>query len=199
MTHGNLVVVRHGRTAYNAMGRLQGRTDNPLDDVGREQAEQVARLLAPSLNTDSLIVSSPLLRARQTAEAISRVSKVDVEIDDRWIEIAYGVFEGVAQAEVPAVVWEKWRGDPSFAPESGESLEDVQRRVAEACEDLSRRLDGRTAVIVTHVSPIKSSIAWALGVDVTVSWRTRLDTASLTRIAVTPRGPILTSFNESGR
>jgi broad specificity phosphatase PhoE len=58
------------------------------------------------------------------------------------------------------------------------------------------RLEGRTAVIVTHVSPIKSSIAWALGVDVGVGWRTQLDTASVTRIALTPRGPVLRTFNE---
>ena len=68
---GSIIIVRHGRTEFNATGRLQGRTDNPLDEVGFAQAEAVARYLAPELLSDTLIVCSPLLRARQTATAIA--------------------------------------------------------------------------------------------------------------------------------
>jgi broad specificity phosphatase PhoE len=193
---GHLVIVRHGRTAFNATGRLQGRTDNPLDDVGEEQARRVARHLLPALDRDAIIISSPLVRAQQTAGAIAEELGLEIAVDDRWIEIDYGVYEGVPQADVPADVWAAWRSDPSFAPEAGESLRSVQERVSQACEDLLVTLDGRTAVIVTHVSPIKSSIAWALGVDVGIGWRTHLDTASVSRIAVTPRGPVLRTFNE---
>lgn len=197
MTSGTLIVVRHGRTAYNATGRLQGRTDNPLDEVGEEQARKVARHLAPSLDSRTVLMCSPLLRARQTAGAIALESGLDVTVDDRWIEIDYGIYEGVPQADVPAEVWSQWRTDTSYAPEAGESLDSVHDRVAAACEDLRVRLDGRTAVVVTHVSPIKSSIAWALGADVGIGWRTQLDTASVCRILLTPRGPVLRSFNET--
>lgn len=197
VTSGQLVILRHGRTAYNATGRLQGRTDNPLDEVGEEQARRVARHLLPTLDRDALIVSSPLVRARQTARAIAQDLDLDVVIDDRWIEIDYGVYEGVPQADVPAEVWTKWRSDSSFAPEQGESLESVHERVARACDDIIATIDGRTVVVVTHVSPIKSSIAWALGVDVGIGWRTQLDTASVSRIALGPRGPVLRTFNET--
>ena len=196
MTSGQLIIVRHGRTAYNAQGRLQGRTDNPLDDVGEEQATRVARHLKASVAADSLVMCSPLVRARQTAQAIADELELEVSIDERWIEIDYGALEGVRQIDVPGDIWSEWRQDPSFAPELGESLVSVQERVASACDELMERLEGRTAVIVTHVSPIKSSIAWALGVDVGVGWRTQLDTASVTRIALTPRGPVLRTFNE---
>ncbi len=196
MTSGQLIIVRHGRTAYNAQGRLQGRTDNPLDDVGEEQATRVARHLKASVGADSLVMCSPLVRARQTAQAIADELELEVSIDERWIEIDYGALEGVRQIDVPGDIWSEWRQDPSFAPELGESLVSVQERVASACDELMERLEGRTAVIVTHVSPIKSSIAWALGVDVGVGWRTQLDTASVTRIALTPRGPVLRTFNE---
>ncbi len=196
MTSGQLIIVRHGRTAYNVQGRLQGRTDNPLDDVGEEQATRVARHLKASVGADSLVVCSPLVRARQTAQAIADELELEVSIDERWIEIDYGALEGVRQIDVPGDIWSEWRQDPSFAPELGESLVSVQERVASACDELMERLEGRTAVIVTHVSPIKSSIAWALGVDVGVGWRTQLDTASVTRIALTPRGPVLRTFNE---
>lgn len=197
MTSGQLIIVRHGRTAYNATGRLQGRTDNPLDDVGLEQARRVARHLEKVLDEMAIVICSPLQRARQTAAAIASSSDLEVSVDDRWIEIDYGVLEGMKQVDVPAEVWSQWRTDPLFAPELGESLEAVQERVTAACEDLMSRLDGRTAVIVTHVSPIKSSIAWALGAEVGIGWRTQLDTASVSRILLTPRGPVLKSFNET--
>lgn len=197
MTAGQLIIVRHGRTAFNATGRLQGRTDNPLDDVGVDQARRVARHLAPSIDATSFIVCSPLVRARQTAESIAAETGLSVTVDDRWIEIDYGILEGVPQKDVPASLWASWRDDPAFAPEAGESLAAVQHRVSLACEELSRQLDGRTAVIVTHVSPIKSSIAWALGAEVGIGWRTQLDTASVSRISLTPRGPVLRTFNES--
>ncbi len=196
MTSGQFVIVRHGRTAYNAQGRLQGRTDNPLDDVGQEQALRVARHLRATVDGDSLVVCSPLMRARQTAQTIANELDLEVSLDERWIEIDYGTLEGLRQIDVPGDIWSEWRGNPSFAPEQGESLVSVHERVASACDDLMLRLEGRTAVIVTHVSPIKSSIAWALGVDVGVGWRTQLDTASVTRIALTPRGPVLRTFNE---
>ena len=199
MTAGSLIIVRHGRTAFNAQGLLQGRADNPLDEVGQVQAAAVGDHLAPQLNADTLIISSPLLRARTTAARIAERAGLEVAVDERWIEVSYGVYEGVPQRDVPAEVWTKWRSDPHFAPESGETLAAVQQRVSEACEDLMGTLAGRTAVVVSHVSPIKSAVAWALGVDVAVSWRTQLDTASMSRIAFTPRGPVLHSFNEIAR
>jgi broad specificity phosphatase PhoE len=196
MKTSSLIIVRHGRTAFNAQGLLQGRVDNPLDSVGEEQASAVGSYLAPILNDEVVIISSPLLRARSTAAAIVEGTDIDVIVDDRWTELSYGVYEGVPQGEVPAEVWNRWRSDPHFAPDSGETLAQVQDRVAQACEELLGSLDGRTAVIVSHVSPIKSAVAWALGVDVGVSWRTQLDTASISRITLTGRGPVLRSFNE---
>ena len=196
---GSIIIVRHGRTEFNATGRLQGRTDNPLDEVGLAQAEAVAAYLQPELLSDTLFVCSPLLRARQTATAIvDRVGSF-FDIDERWIELDYGSYEGLRQAEVPANVWREWRSDSDFAAPQGESLNQVQERVAQACDELAQRLDGRTAVVVSHVSPIKSAVAWALGVDVSVGWKTQLVTASITRISVSANGAALTSFNEVAR
>lgn len=196
---GSIIIVRHGRTEFNAAGRLQGRTDNPLDEVGLAQAEAVATYLAPELLSDTLIVCSPLLRARQTATAIAKGVGASLEIDERWIELDYGAFEGLRQSEVPANVWREWRSDSNFAAPQGESLNQVQQRVADACAELAQRLDGRTAVVVSHVSPIKSAVAWALGVDVSVGWKTQLVTASITRLAISANGAALTSFNEVAR
>jgi probable phosphoglycerate mutase len=196
---GSIIIVRHGRTEFNAAGRLQGRTDNPLDEVGLAQAEAVATYLAPELLSDTLIVCSPLLRARQTATAIAEGVGASLEIDERWIELDYGAYEGLRQSEVPSNVWREWRSDSDFAAPQGESLNQVQQRVADACVELAQRLDGRTAVVVSHVSPIKSAVAWALGVDVSVGWKTQLVTASITRLAISANGAALTSFNEVAR
>ena len=196
---GSIIIVRHGRTEFNATGRLQGRTDNPLDEVGLAQAEAVATYLAPELLSDTLIVCSPLLRARQTATAIAKGVGASLEIDERWIELDYGAFEGLRQSEVPSNIWREWRSDSNFAAPQGESLNQVQQRVSDACAELAQRLDGRTAVVVSHVSPIKSAVAWALGVDVSVGWKTQLVTASITRLAISANGAALTSFNEVAR
>ena len=196
---GSIIIVRHGRTEFNASGRLQGRTDNPLDEVGFAQAEAVAAYLQPELLPDTMFVCSPLLRARQTATAIVEGMGSSFEIDERWIELDYGAYEGLRQAEVPADVWRSWRSDNDFAAPNGESLNQVQSRVSQACDDLAQRLNGRTAVIVSHVSPIKSAVAWALGVDASVGWKTQLVTASITRFSVSSHGAALTSFNEVAR
>lgn len=190
---GEIVLVRHGRTALNAAGRLQGRVDEPLDEMGREQARRLAARLVPILGDDDLVISSPLVRARDTAAALER----DIRIDERWIEMSYGVFDGVPQGDVAPEVWSRWRNDPEFAPDGGESLLAVTERVHRACDDLREMARDRRVVVVSHVSPIKAAIAWALGTDPSTSWRMRLDTAAVTRISVSGRGVALVSFNET--
>ncbi len=182
-----LVVVRHGRTAANARGLLLGRRDPDLDDVGRAQAATLAAVVGPV----DRVVSSPLGRARQTAATFGR----PVEVDERWIELDYGTWDGRAAGDVAADQWAAWRADPDFAPPGGESLRALAARVAAACEDLAAAPDRRVAV-VTHVSPVKAAMAWALGVGVEVAWRSFVAPASVTRIAVGPHGPSLVGFND---
>lgn len=111
--------------------------------------------------------------------------------------MSYGVFDGLPQGEVSGETWARWRSDPHFAPEGGESLEAVTGRVRLACDELRARAIERRVVVVSHVSPIKAAIAWALDIDATSSWRMRLDTAAITRLSVTSGGVALTSFNET--
>ena len=185
-----LIVVRHGQTQHNADGLLLGRLDPPLTERGRAQAEALAGAVGPV----DRVVSSPLLRARTTAEAFG----LPVEVDERWVEIDYGVHDGRPLASIPPSLWARWRGDPSFTPEGGESLSEVGRRVASACESLAPAAVDADVVVVTHVSPLKAAVAWALGIgDQSLAWRLFVEVASVTRIAVTERGPVLRSFNET--
>ncbi len=182
-----LHLVRHGRTATNAAQRLQGRIDPPIDDVGREQAAKLAALVP---HVDRLIVS-PSLRARQTAEVFG----VEPEVDERWLEMDFGCFDGVAIADVPAEVWAGWIHDADFAPEGGETLRQVAARVWAACESLVDDARHREVVVVTHATPVKVAMAWALGAEVSITWRSHVDQASVTRVIMRDRGPTLSAFN----
>jgi broad specificity phosphatase PhoE len=190
-----LVLLRHGESTANAAGLLLGRTDAPLTEKGERQAAALAALLGPVVR----VVSSPLARARDTAAALGL--GLPVEIDDRWVEVDYGEHEGRPLGEVPAEIWQRWRTDPGFRPEDGETLVEVGVRVAGACEELFAA-DGAGArdpvgdvVVVSHVSPIKAAVAWALGTTDAVAWRLFLSTGSLTRIAWGAAGPIMHAYN----
>ena len=188
-----LIIVRHGRTEANAQGLLLGRSDPPLDDTGRTQARSLARSLAWAARAASRVVSSPLTRCRETAEALG----LPVVVDDRWIELDYGEWDGRPVAEIPTATWRRWRSDADFHPPGGESLADVGRRVREAANDLVDEATTDDVVVVTHVSPVKASMAWALGVGDELCWRVHVAPAAITRIALGEHGPVLHSFNEA--
>jgi broad specificity phosphatase PhoE len=183
-----LWLVRHGQTAENARGLLLGRADPPLSEIGRRQAAALAQVVPP----DARVISSPLRRARETAEPFGRPA----EIDGRWIELDYGTLDGCRPGEVDEAVWERWRSDPSYVPAGGESLSAMGERVREACEQLMGDARDRDVVVVSHVSPIKAAIAWALQVGEAVAWRMFVRDGSIARIRIDRWGPVLVSFNE---
>jgi broad specificity phosphatase PhoE len=187
-----LVLVRHGRTEANANGLLLGRLDPPLDATGRAQASALASVVAGA----ATVVSSPLRRAVETARLL--LPDLEPVIDERWIEIDYGDLDGQPLASVPRDLWAAWRADPGLSPAGGESLTEVGARVRSACALLSASARDADVVVVSHVSPIKAAVAWALGADDGLAWRMFLAPASVTRIAVDPaRGPVLHSYNET--
>jgi broad specificity phosphatase PhoE len=183
-----LYLVRHGRTAANKEGRLQGRLDPPLDDVGRAQAAAIATLIG---DVDD-VISSSLARAQETAAFFG----CEVTTDDRWIEVAYGEYEGVRTSDVPSEVWQMWRTNSTFAPAGGESFGLVDARVRAACEDLVDRIGQRDIVVVSHVSPIKAAVAWSLRATMDIMFYCHLSQASVCRIDKGAFGPLLRTFNE---
>ena len=183
-----LIIVRHGRTEANASGLLVGsRVDPVLDDLGRRQATALAEVLGAA----DRVVCSPMRRTRETAEALG----LPMEVDERWIEIDYGTFDGTPLAEVPKATWATWRADPDVKLGGGESLADVARRVRGACRDLAEESKDKDIVVVTHVSPIKAAVTWALGVDDATIWRLYCAPASVTEVGTSGPVPVLRSFN----
>lgn len=184
-----LYVVRHGRTEHNASGLLLGRIDPPLDAHGRQQAIALADAIGPV----DRVITSPLQRTRETAAAFG----VEPIVDDRWIELDYGEFDGVPLASVPPETWQNWRTDAEYAPPGGESLRQLGRRVATALDDLvAENEPDLTTVVVTHVSPIKAAVCWALDVDDLVSWRLWVATASITTLQFGPGRRSMHGFND---
>jgi broad specificity phosphatase PhoE len=186
-----LILVRHGQTHTNAEGRLLGRADPPLTELGERQAAAVAASIGPVAR----VVASPLRRAQQTAAFFGDV----VEVDERWIEIDYGELENQPLAEVGTDFWARWREDPSLCPPGGESLAAVGTRVRAACDELASAAAAEDVVVVCHVSPIKAAVSWALGGEDRMSWRMFLDVAAVSRVAVRDHGPVLVSFGERVR
>ncbi len=200
-----VLLVRHGRTALNAEGRLSGRHDAHLDALGERQARAAAEVVHRMAgDREPTVVSSPLLRCVHTAEAIALAGGGDptrVAIDDRFVELDYGTWDGRPLSEVPMDVWRRWREEPGFAPPGGEALSSVTLRVSDGLRDWVGRDPGGVLVIASHVSPIKAAVTWALGVQDQVAWRLRLSNASITRLEVSSRAGVMsttvTAFNET--
>ena len=159
---------RHGRTEWNTVDRFQGHTDVDLDDVGREQAERAARLLA-ALSPDA-IVSSDLRRASDTADALGRVSGVPVGRDPRLRETDGGRWQGRTMAELLAEdreAYELWRSGADVPAGGAETRSDLAARVVPAITDAMAQVrPGGTLVVVTHGGSARAAIGSLLGLDV---------------------------------
>lgn len=182
-----LILLRHGRTEANASGLLQGRIDPGLDELGVRQAAAAAA----HIGVVDRVIASPLRRAQQTAEAF----ELPVDTDDRFIELDYGDWEGTPLREVPRSTWTEWRSDLDFRPPNGETLNELGTRVRAALDELVMQAADTNVVVVSHVSPIKAAVAWGLGIDDSVTWRTFLAQASISRIATNGDTPRLVEFN----
>ena len=173
MTAGTVVLLRHGRTAYNATLRLQGQIDIPLDEVGRWQAEQGAVTLAAS-HRAARVVSSDLERAADTAAAYADQVGVPVETDPRLRERSFGVWEGLTSEEI-AERWPaehgEWRRGGEPAGVGAETKADVAERMAGAVREHAEALSSdECLVVVSHGAAISLAITGLLELDAT-AWR----------------------------
>lgn len=188
-----LLLVRHGETKMSAEGRFSGHGDPELTANGRQQAKKVGAYLA-QLGTVDAIVASPLGRAQQTAEAIAAACGIDagdIETHDGLIEMNFGSWEGKTFGEVDRselAVPEGAAGQAddhaALAPPGGESPNAVYERLGGVVDDITGRYAGKTVVVVSHVTPIKSVLRRALQVDGSIFKTLHLDLASLSVIDV---------------
>jgi broad specificity phosphatase PhoE len=188
-----LLMLRHGQTDFSTQGRYSGRADLPLTELGERQATAAAARLA---NTGDVaaVVSSPMLRARQTAQPVAGALGVPLRIHDGLIEADFGAWDGLTFAEASArdpELHTRWLTDTSVAPPDGESMDAVHRRVRRVRDQLIAEHGGATVVVVSHVTPIKSLLRMALDAGPSLLYRLHLDIASLSVAEFFPDGPAL--------
>jgi broad specificity phosphatase PhoE len=194
------LLLRHGQTALSIERRFAGRGDIPLTDVGLEQAAAVAARLARRGKID-LVLTSPLLRTRQTASAVADAAGVPLAEDDDLAETDFGSWEGLSFAEVMAQWPDEmaaWMADANAAPPGGESFAAVAVRVDAALDRLLAAHQGQTVVVVSHVTPIKTLVCRALLAPTAALFRIHLDVAALCEAAWFADGPaLLRSLNDT--
>lgn len=173
------VLVRHGATVHSADRRFSGRNDLALDEVGRAQASALGRR---SFGEVAAILSSPLRRAVETAQAIAGPLGLQVRIVDELIETDFGQWEGATFGEILAAdpdALRRWRASLDAAPPGGESFAAVAARVDAARRAVMADYGGRSVVVVSHVTPIKLLLGTALDAQESALFRLHLDTASV--------------------
>lgn len=195
-----LIVVRHGETAWNVDTRIQGHLDVPLNTRGLWQADRLAGALADE--PIDAIYSSNLIRARQTAEAIGRVSGVPVQVEAGLRERGFGIFEGQTFEQIHSQWPEqasRWRRrDPVFAPEGGESLEAVRDRVLAATQTIVKRhVNDQQVVLVAHGGVMDVLYRAATGQALQAPRTWELGNAAINRLLSTEAGLTLVGWSDT--
>jgi len=195
-----LILVRHGETQWNKEKRIVGHTEIELNEVGRSQVMQLARVL--SGETVSAIYSSPLRRARQTAEEIARVHHLDIRVKDALKEFDAGDMNGMTILEVSeryGDFFDRWmEGVPGLRMPGGESLSELKHRAWPAVEQIIKdHQDDDVIIIVSHTITILTIVNSALGMSLENFRRLRLEVGSISVLEFGKRGASLLRFNDT--
>lgn len=163
-----LIIIRHGYSVANKQGYMTGQSDVPLAPEGLEQAEQTAKFVCENYDINA-IVSSPLLRARQTAEPLCKLAKLPLALIDDLKELNAGAWEGKTPAELFELYPEEfslWKTDTGLSRcTGGESMAEVQTRAVAAFEKIARNFEGQTVAVVTHAAVIRSCFCFFKGLE----------------------------------
>lgn len=163
-----IVLVRHGQAENNSMGSIGGHSPAPLTELGIRQARATAEALARELEP-TVLVSSDLVRAQQTAAPIAELTNLEARYDPRLRERSLGVLDGLSFGEAAARYPDEWMRlrsrDPDVCPAGGESVEHVFSRVSAAIDEIALAHQGERVVVVSHGLAIFHALAhiWGLG------------------------------------
>ncbi len=182
-----LILARHGQTEWNSVTRYQGKTDVPLNEIGRLQAARLAARL--SLWEPEKFFTTPLSRARETAEIVrGRLhmnEKPALSVLDDLAEINFGDWEGHTIPEIEekyGAVYGQWREDPSrVTPPNGEGLHQILERVGRALDAILAG-DAERILVVGHGGIMRASLVQLLGVPYPLAWRMRMDNCGIVGI-----------------
>lgn len=179
----NMVLVRHGCTAWNRDVRFRGRMDLPLDDFGLAQARAAARAIRERCPQVAAVYASPLLRAQQTAQPIAAELGLVVQEEPGLLDVDYGSWTGKTPAEAEAEDPERyslWCTNPQQIQfPGGESLLQVRERLVAMLEQLAEVHAGQEIVLVGHLVVNRVLLCTVLGLDLAGYWRLGQDNAAI--------------------
>jgi probable phosphoglycerate mutase len=197
-TGTQLILIRHGETAWNRDRRIQGQTDVELSALGHEQARQLARRL--SREPIQAIYSSDLARARQTAEPLGEALSLPIHPTPLLREVGFGAWEGLTVSEVEArwpEEYRAWRLDSiTYRPPEGERIEELQRRALTGAAEILAAHPGETIALIGHGGSVKAILCGLMDFPLSLWRRLRIDNTGVSRLLLTPLGPTLTLFND---
>ncbi|MEV4780810.1 histidine phosphatase family protein [Burkholderia sp. LMU1-1-1.1] len=203
MNNTNILLIRHGETAWNAVRRLQGHIDIPLNAEGERQAGALAQALAAE--SVDVIISSDLQRARQTAQAVAdQYDGAKVHADANLRERCYGVFEGMLYTEVeqqyPAdfALWQARDIDAVMPPGErvAESFRQFYARAISAIREWAERHPGKTIAVVAHGGVLECAYREAVGMQLDSPRDFQVKNASINRFTFSDGKLALTSWGE---
>jgi probable phosphoglycerate mutase len=193
------ILLRHGQTELSTERRFAGRGDIPLTKEGVRQAELAARRLASA--GANVVITSPLQRARRSAEVVAETAGLPLVVYEELVEADFGSWQGLTFAEA-AKKWPDelaaWMASPDAAPPDGESFAMVAMRVLTGLDRLMADYHHQTAIVVSHVTPIKTLVCRALLAPPEAMFRMNLDVASLCHIDCFDNGSaVLRTLNDT--
>jgi broad specificity phosphatase PhoE/ribonuclease HI len=184
-----VILVRHGVTAHTTGKRFSGGLggDNPgLSDEGRAQIRAVADWIAPLADAIDVVIASPVRRTRESAEILAERLGHALDVEPGFAEMEFGAWDGLTFVEVAEqhkADLDAWLGSLDLAPPGGETFRDVEKRVLEGLDRVLAAHSGKTVVVVSHVTPIKTLVAHAVDAPLGSVFRMELAPASVTVLA----------------
>lgn len=194
-----IYLVRHGQTAMNVDKVFRGRLDPSLNKTGHEEARATAALLKSA--DISFIISSPLLRAVQTAEPIARLHNLDVKIVRELIDIDFGKWQGLKEKSAMrrnSRLLGQWHHEPHKVTfPGGENLIKVKKRLEVFLENITTPYMGRSGVVVTHRVVCKVFVCLLTGIPLKNFWNVKIDTASVSVFELERARAVIHFLNET--
>lgn len=194
-----LILIRHGQTVWNKLGRYQGQADVELSDAGKKQAE----LLGENFPYDKVdaVYSSNLKRAVETAQAVADKFNLTVNPCQEFREINFGEWEGLTYEEIHGK-WPKehemlFKSPDKLVCPQGEGFMDVQARAVGKMLELVEKHEGQTVVVAAHGGVIRTMLCHALGMPLKYMWRIRQDNTAINVVSAYEEGMVVELLNST--
>ena len=196
---GQVYIVRHGETEWNAQGRIQGHSDIPLSDNGRAQAQSVARRLSGI--PFSVAYASDLSRTHETAQIILGDTGTALHTTPQLREYSKGVFEGLTVDEYarqyPDQYQASLQNDLDFAPTGGETIRETSIRMARFVDETLQNHQDETTLVVGHGGSLRSLIVALLALPLEANWKFVMDNCALSLVHTYPNNAVLHLYNDT--